>query len=67
MGICRELHYGITVWFGKLTVQAQCKLGRPVKIAIKIAEKREYQALESLYGQSVLREAHTVFTLWKTV
>lgn len=43
-----------------LTVQAKTKLGCLVKIAMKIAGKGEYEAIQSLYEQSVLREAHKI-------
>lgn len=43
-----------------LLFRKKSKLGRLVKIAMKIARKGEYQAIQSLYEQSVLTEAHKI-------
>ncbi len=52
------IRYAITVWFGNLTIQVKSKLARLLKIAMKTIGRKKYLSLESLYEQSVLREAH---------
>ncbi|XDV21520.1 hypothetical protein PO909_026611 [Leuciscus waleckii] len=54
------VRYGITVWFGNLTIQVKSKLARLVRIAVKTIGRKEILSLESLYEQSVLREAHKI-------
>ncbi len=54
------IRYDIMVWFGNLTIQVKSKLACLLKIAIKTIGRKEYFSLESLYEQSVLREAHKI-------
>ncbi len=52
----------MALWYGlvTLTIQVKSKLVRLLKIAMKTIRRKENLSLESLYEQSVLREAHTI-------
>ncbi len=52
----------MALWYGlvTLTIQVKSKLARLLKITMKTIRRKEHLSLESLYEQSVLREAHKI-------
>lgn len=56
------VRYGISVWFGNLTVQLKNKLNRLIQTAMKVMGRKDYQSLQTLYDQSVLRQAQRILT-----
>ena len=51
------IRYGITAWFGNLTVQLKNRLANMHKTAMKIIGKKQYESIENLYNQSVMTQA----------
>ncbi len=56
------IRYGMSAWFGNLTVQLKTKLARLVHTAMKVMGRNEYQPLQSTYEQSVLQRAQRILT-----
>ncbi len=51
------IRYGITAWFGNLTVQLKNKLAGMQKTAMKIIGMKQYEPVESLYNQAAMKQA----------
>lgn len=51
------IRYGITVWFGNLSVQLKNKLFRLIHTAWKIIGVKEHSSLQSIYEQAMLCQA----------
>ncbi len=56
------IRYGITVWFGNLSVQLKNKLANIHKTAMKIIGIKQYEPIQTLYEQAVLRRAISIST-----
>ena len=56
------IRYGMTAWFGNLSAQSKSKLQRLVQTAMKVMGRTEKLSLESIYDQSVLRQAQRVLS-----
>ncbi len=56
------IRYGITVWFGNLSVQLKNKLAHIHKTAMKIIGIKQYEPIQTLYEQAVLRRAISIST-----
>ncbi len=54
--------YGITVWFGNLSVQLKNKLAHIHKTAMKIIGIKQYEPTHTLYEQAVMRRAISIST-----
>ncbi|XDV25684.1 hypothetical protein PO909_029559, partial [Leuciscus waleckii] len=52
--------YGMTAWFGNLSTQSKSKVQRLVQTAMKVMGRTEKLSLQSIYEQSVLRQARRV-------
>ena len=57
------IRYGITSRFGNLTVKLNCKLACMHKTAIKIVGRTEYEPLQSIYEQAVMKSNDNTFRL----
>ena len=51
------IRYGITAWYGNLTVQLKNRLRSMHKTAMKIIGIKQYESIEELYNQSVITQA----------
>ncbi len=56
------IRYGITVWFGNLSVQLKNILANIHKTAMKIIGIKQYKPIQTLYEQAVLRRAISIST-----
>ncbi len=56
------IHYGITVWFGNLSVQLKNKLPHIHKTATNIIGIKQYEPIQTLYEQAVMRRAISIST-----
>ncbi len=56
------IHYGITVWFGNLSVQLKNKLPHIHKTATNIIGIKQYEPIQTLYEQAVMRRAIIIST-----
>lgn len=56
------IRYGMTAWFGNLSTQSKSKLQRLVQTAMKVMGRTEKLSLQSIYEQSVLRQARRVLS-----
>lgn len=54
------VRYSLSAWYGNLSAQLKSKLVRLIAVSMKVMGKREYQPLQSLYDQSVLRPAQRI-------
>ena len=54
------VRFGITVWFGNLSVQLRSKLFRLVQTAGKIIGVRQLPSLQSIYEQAALKQARKI-------
>ena len=54
------IRYGITAWFGNLSVELRAKLIQIMHTAWKIIGVREYPTLQSIYEQATLRQANKI-------
>ena len=69
------LRYGISSWFGNLTVKLKSKLAGMHKTAMKIVGRKEYEPIQSIYEQAVRKKAkkiisnsqHPLFPEYKTL
>jgi len=52
--------YGITSWYGNLTVQSKSQIARQIKIAMKIMGVKNYLPPQKIYEQSVIRQAQKI-------
>lgn len=51
------IRYGITAWYGNLSVQLKNRLANMHKTAMKIIGMRQYESIDNLYNQSVMKQA----------
>ena len=51
-----------SAWYGNLTAKLKSKLTRLVHTAMKVIGKSDDQTLQSIYEQSVLRQAQRIVT-----
>ncbi len=51
------LRYGITAWYGNLTVQSKSQIARLVQTAKKIMGVKNHPPLQTIYEQSFIRQA----------
>ena len=51
------LRYGISSWFGNLTVKLKSKLAGMHKTAMKIVVRKEYEPIQSMYEQAVRKKS----------
>ncbi len=51
------IRYGMSAWYGNLSVQLKSKLSRLVQTAIKVIGRTENLSLQSIHEQFVLRQA----------
>lgn len=56
------MRYGITAWFGNLSVQLKSKLVWLMQTAWKIIGVRQHPSLQSTYEQAVRRQANKIIT-----
>ncbi len=56
------IRYGITVWFGNLSVQLKNKLAYIHKTATEIIGIKQYEPIQTLYEQAVMRRAVSITT-----
>ena len=54
------VRFGITVWFGHLSVQLRSKLVRLMQTAGKIIGVRQLPSLQSIYEQAALKQAQKI-------
>ena len=54
------IRYGITAWFGNLTVQLKSRLISTQKTAMRIIGRKEYKPIQSLYGQAVRKQGKII-------
>ena len=54
------ISYGIHLWYGNLTVHLKSRLGRFVRMAMRIMGRTEPLYLQTLYEKSTLREANKI-------
>ena len=54
------VRYGMSSWYGNLTAKLKTKLARLVHTAMKVIGKRDYQTLQSIYQQTVFRQAQRI-------
>ena len=50
------LRYGISSWFGNLTVKLKSKLASIHKTAMKIIGRKDYEPIQSIYEQAVRKK-----------
>lgn len=51
------IRYGITAWFGNLTVQLKNRLANMHRTAMKIIGMKQYESVENLYNRAVMTQA----------
>ena len=51
------IRYGMSSWYGNLSTKLKTKLARLVNTAMKVIGKSDNQTLQSMYEQTVLRQA----------
>ena len=56
------VRYGMSAWNGNITVKLKIKLTRLVHMAMKVMGKNDYQTLQSIYEQTVFRQAQRIVT-----
>lgn len=56
------IRYGMTAWFGNLSTQSKSKLQHLVQAAMKVMGRTDKLSLQSIYEQSVLRQARRVLS-----
>ncbi len=56
------IRYGITVWFGNLSIQLKHILAYIHKTAMKIIGIKQYEPIQTLYEQAVMRRAVSIST-----
>ena len=56
------IRYGITSWFGNLTVKLKNKLAGMQKTAMKIVGRKEYEPIQSIYEQAVRKKAKKIIS-----
>ena len=54
------VRYGMSAWYGNLSIQLKSKLACLIRTAMKVMGRNEHQSLQSIYEQSVLRQAQRV-------
>ena len=54
------VRYGMSSWYGNLTAKLKTKLARLVHTAMKVIGKSDYQTLQSIYQQTVFRQAQRI-------
>ena len=52
-----SFRYGISAWFSYLTVKLKNKLANMHKTAMKIIGRRDYEPIQSLYDQTIMKQA----------
>ena len=52
--------YGITAWYGNLTVQSKSQIARLLQTALKIMGVKKHPSLQNIYEQSIIRKAHKI-------
>ena len=56
------LRYGMSAWYGNLSVQLKSKIGRLIQSAMKVMGRSEKLPMQSIYEQSVLRQAEKILS-----
>lgn len=56
------VRYGMSAWYSNLTVQFKSKLARLVQHTMNVMGKTEHRSLQSIYEQSVLRQAQKILS-----
>lgn len=56
------IRFGMSAWYGNLSVQLKSKLHRMVQIAMKVIGRTDNFSLQSIYDESVLRLARRVLS-----
>ena len=51
------MRYGITAWYGNLTVQSKSQIARLVQTAMKMMGVKKHPSLQNIYEQSIIRQA----------
>ena len=54
------IRYGITAWYGNLSVQLKTQLNRLVQQAMKIMNVKNHAPLQTIYEQSIMRQARKI-------
>ena len=60
------IKYGMTVWFGNHSIQSKSNLQHLVQTAMKVMGRTNKLSLQSIYEQSVLRQAQRVLSTFPT-
>ena len=56
------LRYGISSWFGNLTMKLKSKLAGMHKTAMKIVGRKEYEPTQRIYEQAVRKKAKKIIS-----
>lgn len=51
------IRYEITAWYGNLSVQLKTHINRLVQHAMKIMGDKDHPSLQTIYEQSIMRQA----------
>ena len=54
--------YAISVWFGNLTVKIKSQINSLVKTALKVVGVKEHPTLQTIFEETVLRQARKITT-----
>ncbi len=56
------IRYGITAWYGNLSVQLKTQINGLVQHAMKIMGVKDHVSLQTIYEQSILRHARKILS-----
>ena len=54
------IRYGITAWYGNLSVQLKTQLNRLVQQAMKIMNVKNHASLQTIFEQSIMTQARKI-------
>lgn len=56
------LRYGISAWFGNLTVQSKAQITRLIQTAMKIMGVSQHPSLQAIFQQTITRQAQKIIS-----